>query len=293
MIYNTELERFANDSGYRAKTLKQLRKTIDSEHDEKINALRSELYELTRKRESELVRMKTSNTAKLFDGKIVVHYDTQCIEINGSMVPFANIRGANINEIATDRTVVSSVSRTNEKSKRRPSIGKAAVGGVLFGPVGIIGGAMLGGKSNGQSTTTTTQYENTIPVCSHLGVVIDTGGFDFEIPLIESNVDMSTRKYKKAHTEAQEIIAKLQEITSSIEASIKSMTEWNEYLGQIDSQIDEKKSELQSAMDDKPDYSLPLEYRMPGYDGLDDESYLHMLDHMNMNGKIVKNPQAN
>lgn len=283
---DSELTKFVTNPRYREKVIRRIHKTQDKEYNDRVSSVQNELDNLVSWRDGEINRIVSSNYEKLFDGKIIVHNDTGNVEINGASYPFSSIRGSNINEVMTARTVVSSVSDT--RHNRKPSLGRAVVGATLFGPAGAVVGGALGKK---KEHTTTTQYSNEVPVCAHLGVVVNIDGFETEIPLITSVIDTDGKKYKKAYDEAQQITAKLHEIASTKVPETPLLPQNAPSVIQANEQINEKQEELQQVIADKPKYEIPQEYRASEYDGLDDESYLRKLDELNSMNNIAYGSQ--
>lgn len=93
---------------------------------------------------------------------------------------------------------------TTTTEKKKSSIGKAIVGGALFGPAGaIIGGTA--GKS--VSTSTSTLY------CSKLEVVVTVNNLENPveyIKIIDKNVNKNTQRYAECSAEAQKCLSILQ-----------------------------------------------------------------------------------
>lgn len=128
------------------------------------------------------------------------------ILINNMILPFSAIKGAQLNTVEGERYVT----KTSGKTKHRPSIGKAVVGGALFGAPGAVIGAARG-KSKTKSVT------NTVPVltCNHIGVEININGFVQEIELFNGCIDKGSRAYIKKMTEANDLLSILMQLANT------------------------------------------------------------------------------
>lgn len=102
------------------------------------------------------------------------------------------------------------VTQTTGVNKRKVSLGKALIGGAVFGLAGaIIGGAAGKTKVNQKSVTTSS------PICSKLQIIVTVT--DLESPVvylnfISKNVYKNSNEYNKAFESATKVMATLQGI---------------------------------------------------------------------------------
>jgi len=98
---------------------------------------------------------------QLYGVNFAVNESERRLLLNDKVYKWGDVLGA---EIIEDESVVSKTDiKGRERSKRNLSLGKAVVGGALFGPMGALGGASLGGrktktKITQTSTTAETKY---------------------------------------------------------------------------------------------------------------------------------------
>ncbi len=127
---------------------------------------------------------------------IAINEKKKKIRINETLYSFKDIVQC---EIIEDGNVI-----TTTTEKRKASLGKAVVGGALFGAAGaIIGGTS--GKSVSRSTST--QF------CSKLDVKITVNNFENPveyIKIIDENVNKNTQEYADRSEEAQKCLSILQ-----------------------------------------------------------------------------------
>lgn len=102
------------------------------------------------------------------------------------------------------------VTQTTGVNRRKISLGKALIGGAVFGPAGAIIGGIAGKTKINQKSVTTTS-----PVCSKLQIIVTVT--DLKSPIvnlnfINSNVYKNSNEYNKAFESATKVMATLQGI---------------------------------------------------------------------------------
>lgn len=102
------------------------------------------------------------------------------------------------------------VTETKGVNKRKPSLGKALVGGAIFGPAGAIIGGISGKKKVNQKSVTTS-----LPICSKLQIIVTVT--DLKSPVvnlifINGNVYKNSNEYNEAFESATKVMATLQGI---------------------------------------------------------------------------------
>ena len=268
-----ELYKFVNDPKYRDKIIAKIHKDDDNAYNKRIKQIEHEKDILLKNKTKEITRIANSRWEKLAGGKIMVNRTEGKIQVNNLTALFSGIQGAELNMIVGSRIVTTENTKT--KSKKHASLGGAVAGGLILGPVGAVAGGVGLGKTKGKTTGTT--VSNQIPTCTHLGIMVNIDGFISEVVLISSQVDQASASFSKAQNDAQNIIAQLkilaktpvpiQFIKPEEEASVKA----------IESQINNKQTELQKAMEDKPTYIIPGIYRTDEQREMSDEEYLQYL----------------
>lgn len=122
------------------------------------------------------------------------------IMINNTVYSFKDILNA---ELIEDGNSI-----TTTTGKKKASVGKALVGGALFGSAGVIVGGNAG-KVNSKSIET--QYCTNLKVKISINKISNPCEF---IKLIEYRTDKESSKYKKAYEDAQKILSVIELITS-------------------------------------------------------------------------------
>lgn len=165
---------------------------------------------------------------------------------------------------------------SHSKSKKHASLGGALAGSILMGPAGtVIGGVGLGKtktKTTGKSVT------NQIPTCMHLGVLVNIDGFTSEIVLISSQVDQSGLIFNRAQSDAQTLISQLGALAHTPVPTSFLKPEEEMSVKAIDDQISNKREEVETAIADRPVYTLPAMYRTEEQKEMSDEEYLQYLE---------------
>ena len=103
--------------------------------------------------------------------------------------------------------------RTVTNSKQKRGIGKAVVGGLLFGPVGAIAGGAMATKKG-----VSTSYASEIPVANGLSVEITTNDVTHPViilPLLICEVQKSSHAFKQIIKQAEEIFNIFQSIADN------------------------------------------------------------------------------
>lgn len=102
------------------------------------------------------------------------------------------------------------VTHTTGVNRRKVSLGKALIGGAVFGPAGAIIGGVAGKTKVNQKSVTTSS-----PICSKLQIIVTVT--DLESPVvylnfINKNVCKNSDEYNKAFESATKVMATLQGI---------------------------------------------------------------------------------
>lgn len=281
---NTEKEllRFVSDSKYREKTLLRARKNEDNAYQHSIKAAQTEKDRLVNLRQQEIDNIENSRWEVYANGQLKINHTEGSVIINNNRVLFTNIKGAELN-IQEGFTAITT---ETSKTKKKPSIGGAVAGGIIGGRAG----AVAGGVALNKAKTTSHAYTNSIPTCTHMGVIIDVDGFKQEVVLINREIAKSGKRYLSIYNEAQNVIMKLREI--SMIPVPKSFIPSNEMpsVKDIEKQIDEADEKLNAVINNKPLYKIPSMYRTKEQSYMTDEEYLNYLQQEDL--KRVKETKA-
>lgn len=279
------LYRFVNEPAYREKVIASVHKEQDSQYEKRIKLLRSEKDKLISKRKKEIERIAKARWESVAGDKLLVNVTEGKVKINQGEFTFSDIKGAEPNVQFVNRVVT----EEKGKSKKHASVG----GGVVGGLIGGVPGAIIGGVGLGKTNTNGTSTQTEIPICTHIGVLVNVNGFVLEIVVLSKQVEQSSSDFIKAQNETQNIISKLIEI-SKISMPIEWLKVEDEpSVKEFDGKIIDKEKEIQVAIDDKPTYKIPDTYRTTAQKDMSDEEYLSYLDSVKepvkpIESKIVK-----
>ena len=264
-----ELNKFMLDLKYREKVLLQIRKNEDRKYQKRIKDIEKEKDDFLKTRQSKIRNIEYSRWESLAYGKIKINKTEGKIIIENQMFLFSSVKGAEINI----QTGFRMETREKLNSKKHPSIGGAIVGGAFAGPVG----AVVGGVGFGKTKTKGKTVSNSIPTCTHIGVIVNIDGFPLEVTLISSQIDKNSTRYSSTVNEAQEIISKLRLISKTPVPQKFIRVEEEQAIKDIDKKIEEINDKLSFAISDKPTYSRPLIYKPEEYSNMSDQEYLEYL----------------
>ncbi len=269
-----ELFKFVNNPKYRTKVIDRIHKEKDCEYEKKVKTVEKERDKLIRERTDEITKIANARWEKVAGGKLEINRTEGKARINGSECLFSSIRSAEVNMLSGFRVVTKE--NSHSKSKKHASLGGALAGSILMAPAGtVIGGVGLGKtktKTTGKSVT------NQIPTCMHLGVLVNIDGFTSEIVLISSQVDQSGLIFNRAQSDAQTLISQLGALAHTPVPTSFLKPEEEMSVKAIDDQISNKREELETAIADRPVYTLPAMYRTEEQKEMSDEEYLQYLE---------------
>lgn len=101
-----------------------------------------------------------------------------------------------------------------------------------------------------------------VPTCNHIGVMVNLGGYQSEVVLLQVTADQTDKVYTKAMKNAKDIIAKLRYLaTVAVPVSFLPVEDEASVIA-IDDKIIEATRELDAAKADKPTYDIPSQYLM-------------------------------
>lgn len=268
MNESRELFKFVNDPVYRQKAIEKHHKACDKNYQNNIQKVQSEINKLE-KQKQKTIRVNEDRRWEKFCNSFWVNETEGKIKVNGCDYLFSSIYGAEIN-ISEG---VKIVTEENGKSKKHASIGGAALGAVVAGPLG----AAVGGSALGNTTHKGKSVSNQIPTCNHLGVNIDIDGFANEVVLLDKTVEQSSFEFKNAKELAGKIISKLRVLSNMPVPESYILPKDEENVKEIENQIANKNKELVEVTNDKPTYELPSYYRTQEQAFMSDQEYLEYL----------------
>ncbi|MEG1009610.1 MAG: hypothetical protein RSF67_07365 [Clostridia bacterium] len=236
----------------------KIHKDRDKNYNNNVKNAQWKLKKLEQDKQAEIVRI-TNNRWQSTGNNFSYNMTEGKIMINGQVYIFSDINGAEINAITGFRTITNTTGKNNQKSKKHISLG-GAVAGALINPIGaVIGGSVLG------KTTTTGDYNhittsNDIPICHHIGVLINLNGFNTEIILLSNTVDQKSSIYNCTINNAQDIVDTLRRFSTTPISKKWLNPEEEQSVLDFDPQIEEAAKELQKVINSKPNYDIPKSY---------------------------------
>lgn len=244
--------KFAYDPIFRQKVIDQVHRDCDREYENRIKNCEKTISSLEKARVKEIKRIEDSRWQNIIDNSIRYNMTEGKLLLNGTIIPFSSIKGAEVNVHESYRVEV----REQGESKKHASVGGAVVGGLMFGAVGaVVGGTALGKKTHKGSTDT-----NNIPTANHLGVIVDIDGFKSEIILLHETVDQGSEELKKAYEKAQVIITKLQFLSKTPVPESYLKPEEEATVVEFDNKIIDAHRALEEAKMNVPTYDIPEKY---------------------------------
>lgn len=244
---------------YIEKVRKKIHKDRDKEYNNNVKNAQNKLNKLEQARINEINRIKTNRWRSIVNG-FSYNMTEGKININGQNYIFSDIKGAEVTIKEGFRTVTNTTGTNNVKSKKHASLGGAVVGGLAFGALGaVVGGSALG-KTTSKGNTRQTTTSNDIPVCYHLGVLVNINGFNTEIVILSNTVDQNSPTYNNAVQKAQNIIDTLRNLSLTPVPESWLQPEEEQSVLDFNAQIENAKVELQSTIDNKPNYDIPRSY---------------------------------
>lgn len=110
-----------------------------------------------RREEKQLAKIEYAKYQKVHGDKFAVNEQDQKIKLDKVIYDWNVLLGAEI--IRDGQSIQTTNLSGGSKTKRSPSLTKAVVGGVVFGPVGAVVGGVGGGKSKTKSNESTTTID--------------------------------------------------------------------------------------------------------------------------------------
>ena len=232
------LDRFENDRQFQDSVLAKVKKNADKAHDNRVKAVLKEKERLIAVRERELERIDKSRWQSLgYD--ILVNRTEGILRYQNRNFLFSDIEGAKpyTNYVEKHNYTTTGTTKTS------PSIGKAIVGGALFGPTG----AIIGGLSGTSKNVSETKDEVTMEVANR-GVHLNLGGFTYDI--------------KDA---PESLVVEFQALSQEgVPESFTPIDQMPSVLA-IDEQIRQIDSRISEVRDEKIVYEIPEKYRRSGH----------------------------
>lgn len=236
---------------YLEKVNKKVHRERDNEYNYRVKQAQNKLNRLENARKNEINRIAQNRWQDFGNKNFRYNITEGTIIVNGNLHLFSEIKGAEVRKQDSFRMIT----KETGKSKKHISVGKAVVGGALFGPIGAIaGGAMGNTTSNGESIS------NTIPTCNNISVVVNLAGFTSEIVILSQTVDQSSAIFNTHISTAQKIVDKLRELSKIPVPKTFLKPEEEQTVLNFDSQIEAAAKELRETIAKKPTYEIPESY---------------------------------
>lgn len=244
--------KFAYDPVFKQKVIDKVHADCDKKYRESVNNAEKNVKELEHSRVKEITRIENARWENIVIKNLRFNTTEGVLLINNSRVPFSSIKGAAVNISESYRIET----KETGKSKKHASVGGALAGGLFFGPVGaIVGGTALGKTTHKGQTNT-----NSIPTATHIGVIIDVNGFNNEVSLLDRTVDQDSMTFVATIQKAQQIISKLQYISTLAVPETFLKAEEEDSVLAIDQAIVSAKNELEQVKANVPTYDIPSKY---------------------------------
>ena len=241
----------AKFSKYLENVSKKIYKEQDKDYNNRVSMAENKLKELETAREKEIETITKNRWQNCGSAPFEYNMTEGKIKINDNLHIFSDVKGAEVVKEDSFKTITTSTGKT----KKHVSLGKAVVGGALLGPAGAIAGGVMG-----KNTSSGKSVSNEVPMCNFIGVNVDINGFFIQIPVLNQNVEQSSPIYNERLEEAQNIVSKLQQLSTTKVPSSFLKPEEEQSVLDYDAKIDEAKNELQKTIDDKPNYEIPESY---------------------------------
>lgn len=236
---------------YLEKLDKKIHKERDKDYNSRVKQAQNKLSQLEKERQIEINRI-AQNRWQDFGSKNFRYNITEGkISVNGNIHLFSEIKGAEIRRQDSYRVITTETG----KSKKHVSVGKAVVGGALFGPIGALAGGAMG-----KTTTNGESISNSIPTCNYIGVVVNLNGFTSEIAILSKTIDQSSDVFNTYLNTAQRIVDKLRELSKLSVPKTFLKPEEEQSVLNFNLQIEVAAKELRETIANKPTYEIPKSY---------------------------------
>ncbi len=231
-------DRFENDKPFQDSVLAKVKKNADKAHDSRVRAALKEKEKAIAARENELERIDKSRWQSLGYG-ILVNRTEGILRYQNRNFLFTDIEGAKPYTNYVEKHNYSTTGTT----KKSPSIGKAIVGGALFGAPGVI----IGGLSGTDKHVSETRDNVTMEVANR-GVYLNLAGFTYDI--------------KDA---PESLVVEFQALSQEgVPESFTPIDQMPSVLA-IDEQIRQIESKIEEVRNEKVIYEIPDKYRRSGH----------------------------
>ncbi len=245
---------------YLDKINNKIHKEQDKEYKTKVKNAQKKLNKLKNSREIEINRITNNRWQSIGSDSFSFNMTEGKIIVNNSTYLFSDIKGAEIVEQDSFRTITNATETVKGKSRKHASLGGGLLGAAVAGPVGAVVGGTVLGTTKQKGKTNTVINSNDIPTCYHIGVNVNINDFNTEIVLLSKTVDQSSLIYSNAVKSAQSIVDKLRILSRTPVPKKYLQPEEEQSVLNIDKEIEIATKELKVVMDDKPTYEIPEKY---------------------------------
>lgn len=235
---------------YLDKVSAKIHKERERIYNSNIQLAKRKLNQLEYAKKNKIERIKNSRWT-IINENFKYNKTEGVVLINNERYNFNEIKNAEIVRRDSFRVVTTSAG----KSKKHFSIGKAIVGGTLFGPIGAVAGSTMGKTTLSENT-----ISNSIPICSYIGVTVNINGFNSEIVILNRVVDQGSNIYNEKLNEAQKIVDSLRTLSACPVPKKWLKPEEEPSVLEFETKIEKATSELKKATEDIPKYDIPDSY---------------------------------
>jgi hypothetical protein len=267
------LEKFVSNPRFREKTVERLYKDEDRAYERRIKDLQKEKQNLEKDREDEVQRLVNARWQEVVKDKVYANFIEGKVNINGKTVFFSSIKDAALNMRQSFRTETDGSTTT----RQRPNRWAEAGGRIRYGETGGLVSRVGLAKSKTKIDVDTEE----VAQCYHLGVNVSIDGIVSEVILLNKQVDQDSRKFNNAYNQAQRLIAELGRLANTPVPASYPLIENEPSVVNYTKSIEAKTHEIEMAINDKPKYEIPKEYRTKEQAEMTDKDYLDYLDSMN------------
>ena len=229
--------RFEYDVRYHNKKVFNLRKKQEYEYQNNLMTAENKVKKLEQRKIEEIKKINNERWISIYNEKLSYNLIEGKVCINQNIYLFSDIKGAEINKKESYNVVTINTGKT----KKHASLGGVIGGSLIFGPVG----GAIGGSTLGKTTIKENSISSSIPICTHIGVVVDINGFKSEIELLNETINQSSDTYQNVLQQAENIISKLHFLSKQPVPTEYTNIEEEKSIIEIEKAIKKAKNELE------------------------------------------------
>lgn len=243
--------KFKYDPIYYDKVMKKIHKDEDNKYKKNVIQCEETVKKLEIARINEINRINSLRWQSVGKGKLKYNLIEGKININESIYLFSDIKSAEINKDDSYRLVTT----VTNKSKKHFAVGKSLIGKIFYGNVGGVVGSTMG-----NTKTSSNSVSDSIPVCNHIGVIVNIDDFKYEISILNKSVDQSSSIYESSLRDANEIVSKLHYLAKQPVPKTFLKVEDEQTVLEIGKSIARAQKDLEMVKEKKPTYEISDKY---------------------------------